>query len=103
MHAVHDLVLNPADGARNDCSSLPHRLRYSEAKSFAQALLNNYRRAALDCVHHESVFLYILHRQANQVNPIPSCDWKLLPPRDTIFEHQLSLRIVRYPTHVGTD
>src|SRR5215211_5768714 len=95
VDAVVDLVTDAADGARNNRTPLPHRLRDGESEPFGQALLDDDGCVTLDGVDDRGRLVWVGHGRASEVNARACLVWKRPPERHALVEDLGRLRVVR--------
>ena len=69
-HAVHHLLLQPADAGADHRTALPHRLEHRHAEALAAAVLDDHRGAPLERVDDRGRLLRIVRRHRYEVDAL---------------------------------
>ena len=98
---VTNLVLNSADRARHDGTSLPHRLGHCEAEPLLQTLLDDDGGVPLERVHERGVLFLVVHRQHREVHRAAGRGRQREPGALQLAETLGALRVVGHAFTLG--
>lgn len=103
VHAVLDLRTEARRRGAQHGKGFPHRLRRCQGEAFAQRVLHDESRAALEDVHHERVLLARVHRERQNGDVLLHLRFEGEPLLAQRFEGRLPFRIVLHGGGVGAD
>src|SRR5215211_61154 len=101
-YAVDDLVLDAANTARHHRALLPHRFGDRQAEPFGEALLDDDGCLSLQRVHDRGVLVYVIHRQAREMDAAPRRDRKTVADSSYLGQGLFGLRIIGRRVRLGS-